>query len=169
MDYKILTHIDDLIESYKEPVSRVSGLLRDPKDIIRTVEFYSNSQYLSGNKDDLGKEKPFYNVCNYRVTTAKVATDLDVKDIKFEPDSLKYRVQSMIINKELYKYFKESNFSETLNEMGYVRPKYGGVLIKKSTNNGKLVISVVDWTNVEFDPSDITGGVLIEKFYLPPQ
>lgn len=168
MDYKILTHIDDLIESYKEPVSRVSGLLRDPKDIIRTVEFYSNSQYLSGNKDDLGKEKPFYNVCNYRVTTAKVATDLDVKDIKFEPDSLKYRVQSMIINKELYKYFKESNFSQTLNDMGYVRPKYGGVLIKKSINNGKLVISVVDWTNVEFDPSDITGGVLIEKFYLQP-
>lgn len=131
-NYKIFQYMDDLKDSYGEPVTRVDGLLRDPKDIIRTIEFYTNNKYISGNKDDLGREKPFYNVCNYRVTIAKVATDLDVKDIRFEPDYLKYAVQASIINKELYKYFKEINFSKTLNEMGETRPKYGGVLVKKS-------------------------------------
>lgn len=167
-NYKIFNYLDDLTEAYKEPVTRVEGLLRDPKDIIRTIEFYTNNQYISGNTDSLGREKPFYNVCNYRVTTAKVATDLDVKDIKFEPDSLKFRIQAMIINKELYKFFKESNFSETLNEMGYTRPKYGGVLVKKSIIDGKLDIGVIDWTNIDFDPSDVLGGVLVEKFYMQP-
>lgn len=167
-DYKIFTHLDNITEAYNEPVARVDGLIRKPKDIIRTVEFYSNSQYLSGNTDSLGREKPFYNVGNYRVTVAKTATDLDVKDIRFEPDSLKHSVQAMLYNKELYKYLKDVNFSLTLNEMGLTRPKYGGVLVKKYTKDGQLKIDVMDWTNVDFDPADVVGGVIIETFHLSP-
>ena len=166
--YKILSYVDDLIDAYKEPIQRLPGLTRKPKDIIRTIEFYTSNQYTSGNKDELGREKPFYNVSNYRVTVAKVATDLDVKDIKYEPDSLKFSLQTLMINKELYKYLKASNFSATLNDMGQTRPKYGGVLVKKSDVEGELKIEVVDWVNVDFDPSDIAGGVIIESFYLQP-
>lgn len=166
--YKIYSYLDDISESYNTPITRVDGLYRNPKEIIRTIEFYSNNQYMSGNRDALGREKPFYNVCNYRVTVAKTATDLDVKDIKFEPDSLKFSVQTMVINRELYKYLKETNFSLTLNEMGLTRPKYGGVLLKKNRVDGKLDIGVVDWTNLDFDPSDVIGGTLVETFYLQP-
>lgn len=167
-NYKIYTYLNDLQESYKESTQRVDGLVRNPKDIIRTIEFYTSNQYISGNTDALGREKPFYNVCNYRVTVAKTATDLDVKDIKFEPDELKYSVQAMLFNHELYKYLKESNFSLTLNDMGVTRPKYGGVLVKKTEANGKLDIGVVDWVNVDFDPGDVLGGAIIETFYLQP-
>lgn len=166
--YKIYSYLDDITESYNTPISRVDGLYRNPKEIIRTIEFYTNNQYMSGNRDGLGREKPFYNVCNYRVTVAKTATDLDVKDIKFEPDSLKFSTQAMIINRELYKYLKETNFSLTLNEMGNVRPKYGGVLLKKNKVDGKLDIGVGDWTNLDFDPSDVIGGALVETFHLQP-
>ena len=167
-NYKITSYVDNLIEAYSGSVERVDGLVRNPKDIIRTVEFYTNSQYVSGNTDSLGREKPFYNICNFRVTTAKTATDLDVKDIKFEPDSLKFADEAMLINHELYKYLKESNFSLLLNEMGNTRPKYGGVLVKKTEAKGKLNIEVVDWTNVDFDPNDVLGGAIIETFYLQP-
>lgn len=165
---KIYSYLDEILEAYDEPTTRVDGLVRKPKDIIRTVEFYSNNQYLSGNTDELGREKPFYNVGNYRVTTAKTATDLDVKDIKFEPDSLKDSVAAMLYNKELYKFLKDSNFSLTLNKMGLTRPKYGGVILKKSMVEGKLQLDVVDWVNVDFDPADVLGGALIETFYLFP-
>lgn len=166
--HKIFGYLDDLIESYNEPISRVDGLLRNPKEVIRTIEFYSNSQYLSGNKDSLGREKPFYNVCNYRVTVAKTSTDIDVKDIRFEPDSLKHSIQSMILNKELYKYLKDSNFSLTINEMGFTRPKYGGVLVKKTMKGDDLNIEVLDWTNIDFDPNDVIGGTRVETFYMQP-
>lgn len=166
--YKIFKYTDNLIDAYKESTERVDGLVRNPKEVIRTVEFYAASQYMSGNRDALGREKPFYNVCNYRVTVAKTATDLDVKDIRYEPDSLKFATQTMLINKELYKYLKETNFSLTLNEIGLTRPKYGGVLVKKNKVDGKLDIGVVDWTNVDFDPSDVLGGAIIETFYLQP-
>lgn len=166
--YKILTYLDDITDSYKESTQRVDGLVRNPKEIIKTIEFYTASEYLSGNKDELGREKPFYNVCNYRVTTAKTATDLDVKDIRYEPDQLKYSTQAMLINHELYKYLKEVNFSLTLNEMGITRPKYGGLLVKKSKVDGKLKIDVVDWVNVDFDPGDVLGGAIVETHYLQP-
>jgi hypothetical protein len=165
---KILSYVDDLSEAYLEPVQRLTGLIRNPKDIIRTVEFYTSSQYLSGKKDELGRDKPFFEINNFRVTTAKTGTDIDIKDITYTPDSLQYSMQCMVINKELYKLLKEMNFSETLNDMGFTRPKYGGVLIKKSEIDGKLKIDVVDWVNVDFDPSDVLGGAIIETFYMQP-
>ena len=171
-EYKICTHLDNITEAYLEPVQRLPGLTRNPKDIIRTIEFYTSSQYLSGNKDELNRDKPFYEISNYRVTTAKVATDIDVKDIKFEPESLKFSRQTMMINKELFKYLKESEFSKTLNDMGFARPKYGGVLVKKHEYNDgegqEMEIEVVDWVNIDFDPADIMGGVIVETFHLQP-
>jgi len=171
-EYKICTHLGNITEAYLEPVQRLPGLTRNPKDIIRTIEFYTSSQYLSGNKDELNRDKPFYEISNYRVTTAKVATDIDVKDIKFEPESLKFSRQTMMINKELFKYLKECEFSKTLNDMGFARPKYGGVLVKKHEyNDGEGVemdIEVVDWVNIDFDPADIIGGVIVETFHLQP-
>lgn len=167
-NYKIFKYLDDIKDSYSEAIERVDDLYRNPKDIIRTVEFYSNSQYISGNRDELGREKPFYNIGNYRVTVAKVATDLDVKDIRYEPDSLKYSTQAMLINKKLFELLKEINFSKTLNDAGLVRPKYGGVILKKTENEGNLEIGVVDWVTTEFDPSDVLGGTFIENFQLYP-
>lgn len=160
--------MDDLESVYKEPMVRIEGLTRNPKEIIRTVEFYTNDEYLSGNLDALGREKPFFNVCNYRVTIAKTSTDLDVKDIKFEPDSLNNSVQAMLYNKELFKYLKESNFSKTLNDMGDTRPRYGGLLVKRHEHDGKLDIDVVDWVNVDFNPTSIIKNVICETHWMSP-
>lgn len=168
MDYKIFSYLDKLIDAYKEPVSLLDGLSFDFKDTLRTIEFYSNDQYVSGSKDSLGRDKPFYNVCNYRVTVAKTATDLDVKDIKYEPDSLNDSIPAMLINHELYKYLKESNFSETLNDMGFTRPKYGELLLKKHEYDGELDIDVVAWKNVDVDPVDITRNIIVETHYMLP-
>jgi len=165
---ELLSHLDKLKDIYNAPMERLSGLYRNPKDIIRTIEFYSNNQYLSGNTDSIGREKPFYNVCNYRVTTAKTATDLDVKDIRFEPDSLKFSVQAMMYNKELYKFLKDSNFSKTLNDMGKTRPKYGGLLVKKHEHDGELDIEVVDWVNLDFNPTNIIDNIICETHYMSP-
>lgn len=172
MNEKILTYLDALVDSYGESIQITDGLTFSHKDTIKTIEYYSNNEYLSGKKDALGRDKPFYNVCNYRVTTAKTATDLDVKDIRFEADSLAYTVETMLINRELYKYLKESNFSKTLNDMGKTRPKYGGVLVKKSQYNDgegeELEIEVVEWKNVDVDPTNILDNPIVETHYLSP-
>jgi hypothetical protein len=165
-EYKIIADLDKIVDAYSESVEVASGLTHNLKETIRTIEFYDNSTYLSGNKDELGREKPFFNIGSYRVTTAKVGTDLDVKDLRFEADTLKYSTQAMIINRELFQFLKEINYSESLNEQGYTRAKYGGVIVKKVKDEDGINIEVVDWTNVEVDPSDILGGAVIETHYM---
>lgn len=166
MEYKIIADLDNIIDAYGESVEVAEGLQHNLKQTINTVELYDNSTYLSGNKDELGREKGFYNVGSYRVTTAKVGTDLDVKDLRYEADSLKYSVQAMLINRELFEFLKEINYSKSLNEQGYTRAKYGGVIVKKYKDDDGIEIEVVDWTNVEVDPSDILGGAIIETHYM---
>lgn len=172
-DYRdLFNYIKNTTDSYDESVQIQEGLEFSHKKTLALIEFYTNDRYLTGDKDELGRIKPFYNVVNYRVTVAKTNTDLDVKDFKFEPDRLHNSVQAMLYNHEMYKWMKESNFSKTLNDMGKDRPKYGGVIVKKCEYNddGKdeLEIEIVDWRNVKVDPVTITENLIEECHYMSP-
>lgn len=178
--YKIFTEIDDIKSNYEgTSLEKVSGLYRKQYDVIKMCEYYSDSRYLEQHDDPQGKSgvnlsrqgrpRPFYNIVNYRVTLAKTATDLDIKDINIVSDNPKYQVQSMLLNREAYEWMKTSEFSRTLNVMGYTRPKYGGYLIKKCYNDeGELDIQVVKWTNVWTDQNNILGGPLVERHFMSP-
>ena len=168
MDYKIFSYLDKVIEQYQEPVSIVDGLVHNPKEVLRTIEFYSNNEYTSGKTDALGREKPFFNAGNYRVTTSKVGTDIDLKDMVYTPESLNDAIPAMLINHEQFKYLKEINFSKTLNETGFARPKYGHFLIKRIKEKDGVRIDIVDLKNVDFDPVDMLEGLLIETHWKQP-
>lgn len=171
---KVFSEVDDIINNYETGASeRISGLYRYPFKVIKMCEYYAASRYLKVgangeyNKDGLGRDKPFYNIVNFRVALAKVATDLDIKDIQIVSDNPKHQVKSMLLNRESYEWMKE-NFSLTLNKMGSTRPKYGGYLLKKHMEKGELEIGVVDWTKVYTDISDIMGGSIIETHNMSP-
>ena len=154
-------------------ISLIDGLTFSQWQTLKKVEFYSNSQYLSGNKDELGRDKPFYNIVNYRVNVASRATDLDVKDIKIISDNPEFQEYSFLYNHEAYEWMKQSDFSLFLNQMGQTRARYGGVLVKKCQYKEKgeqeeLEVEVVPWKNVITDPINIAKGVVCEKHYMLP-
>jgi hypothetical protein len=174
---KIYNELDEIITNYETGSSeRIAGLYRSPFKVIKMCEYYTASRYLNVNedgeynKDGLNRDKPFYNIVNFRVALAKTATDLDIADIQIVSDlkTKKGRAQSMLLNKEAFEWMKESDFSLTLNKMGSTRPKYGGYLLKKTTDEGKLKIEVVDWTKVSTDLSDIMGGAIVECHNMTP-
>lgn len=119
-----------------------------------------------GNKDELGRDTPFYNIVNFRVTIAKVATDLDIKDIDITSDNPKHSVKAMLLKHEAYEWMKLNNFSLFLNRMGYTRAKYGGVLVKKFEDKGKLELQVVQWKNVITDQVEILNNPIVERHYM---
>lgn len=178
--YKIFEELDSIKSTYEGGSSeRIAGLYRSPFKVIKMCEYYAASRYLGAqpvvlstgvyeyNKDGLGRDKPFYNIVNFRVALAKTATDLDVHDIQITADNPKYRIQSMLLNREAYEWMK-TDFGQTLNKMGSTRPKYGGYLVKKTETDGKLKIEVVDWTKVYTDIVDIMGGPIIECHNMSP-
>lgn len=158
----------------KSTVQVTDGLEFNQYQTVRRIEFYTSSRYLTGfqNRDARGRIKPFYNITNYRVNIATRATDIDTKDIQITADEPKFFPISFILQKEVYNWMKDTNFAKTLNEMGFTRAKYGGLLIKKcieveEDGEEELEIEVVQWRNVITDPI-CPEELVIEKHYLSP-
>ena len=173
--YKIFGELAELKSNYEgTSLEKVGGLTRSQHQIIKMCEYYSDSRYLGvylGNRKEIAGghiDIPFYNIVNYRVALAKTATDLDIKDIQVVSDNPKYQVHSMLLNREAYEWMKKEEFSKTLNQMGYTRPKYGGYLVKKTETDGDLHIDVVRWTNVYTDQNDILAGPIVECHHMSP-
>jgi hypothetical protein len=158
-------------DDYKQKeVNIVDGLAYNQYQVIRRAELYYNSQFETGNKDSLGREKPFYNIVKSRVNLATRATDLDVKDVQVESDVSDDYVRSFLFAKENRNWMRDSGFAKLLNKMGKTRAKFGGVLVKKTEHNGELEIHVVPWKDVITDQTDIMKGVIIERhFYTPSE
>jgi len=164
----IYNDIQTIIDRYDTPISIMDELTFSQPQTLKMCEFYANSKYLGGDIDEIGRIKPFYNIVNFRVTLAKVATDMDIKDIQIAADDPQDQVKAMLLNGEAYEWMKASDFSTTLNKLGYKRCKYGGALVKKVESKGDLNIEVVDWRNVFTDQVDILGNPIIETHFMTP-
>lgn len=165
----ILSEIATIKENYEgSPVEIIDGLSFSQYDTLRKIEFYTNSRYLNGNTDLRNRIKPFYNIINFRVNVAIRATDFDTKDFQVYSENPKHYIKSMMFSKEMKNWMKRTNFAQTLNDFGQVRPRYGGALIKRVKRNGELYIQVPEWKNVITDAVDIANGVIAERHYMTP-
>ena len=135
---------------------------------LRTIELYHNSRFETGNKDTLGREKPFYNITKFRVNVATRATDLDTKHVTIFSDKAGAYVESFLLTLKNRNWMKQSAFAVFLNRMGHTRAKYGGVLVKKTEQNGELGLHIMQWLNMITDQVDIADGVKIERHYYTP-
>jgi hypothetical protein len=135
---------------------------------LRTIELYHNSKFTSGNKDSLGREKPFYNISKFRVNVATRATDINTKDVKIESEDTDGYTTSFLLNLKNRNWMKQSNFPAFLNRFGFTRSKFGGVLVKKIEKDGELKLHVMQWRNMITDQVDIKSGVKIERHYYTP-
>lgn len=173
-DLPIFVELNRQNENYNNGyITLIDGLTFSQWQTLKKIEFYSNSKYLTGDKDELGRDKPFYNIVNYRVNVAVRATDIDVKDIKIISDNPNFAEYAFLYNHEAYEWMKQSDFSLFLNQFGQTRARYGGVLVKKCQykepgEQEELEIEVVPWKNVITDPVDIENGVITEKHYMLP-
>jgi hypothetical protein len=164
----IQSHIKQLVSNYPQAkCERVEGNYFYPFEVIKTIEYYTDSKYLFGQKDELGRDKPFLNRVNYRLITAVKATPFSTKDIQLVPDGDENTLRVALLDHELHDWFKEANYDATIDEMRYVRPKHGELIVKKIEKNGELKIEVVDLRNVVVDPSSLYR-TFIEVQYMTP-
>jgi len=135
-------------------------------ETLKKIDYYWRNKYLTEAWDNVIGDYPFDNISKYRVLLEARATDFDTKHVEVEPNKpdRESRVATMVSTKAVHKWMRKHNFAKTLNEICITRPKYGGVLVKK-TDDG---VHVVPWQNVVTDMTDIMQGVIIERFYLTP-
>lgn len=158
-------------DSYRsDTVEITDGYEFSQYETLRTIELYHNSRFLTGNTDSLDREKPFYNVCKFRVNVATRATDLDTKDVRVESDRTTSNAYaaSFILNLKNRNWMKQAKLGVFLNKLTHTRAKYGGVLVKKVEREGELQLHVMQWLNMITDQVDIRNGVKIERHYYNP-
>ena len=66
------------------------------RENIDRTEAYINSKHMSGDKDSMGRDKPFFNIVIAAVNVWYRATDIDRKDIKVRPGDEKQRIQAFL-------------------------------------------------------------------------
>lgn len=163
----IFKEIDQFVDEYENgSITLVDGLPFNQGEKLREIEFYSNSKYLNGDKDELDREKPFFNIVNANVDVAVVATDIDTKDIQIQAANREAYGKAFLLSKEVHRWMRKTNFAKTLNEMGETRARYGGLLVKKCVDDGELRIDVITWKNAITDPSNIANGTKIERHWM---
>lgn len=148
-------------DSYRSDTIQIAdGYDFSQYETLRTIELYHNRRFLSGNKDALGREKPFYNICKFRVNVATRATDLDTKDVQIEAACVTKTsyAESFLLNLKNRNWMKQTRFGVFLNRMGSTRAKTGGVLVKKVEHDGELSLHVMQWLNMITDQVDIRKG-----------
>lgn len=151
-----------------ETVEITEGYEFSQYQMLRTIELYDASKFETGNKDSLGREKPFYNIVTFRKNVATRATDLDTKDVKIESEGAGNWRQSFLLTLFNRNWMKKSGFAQFLNRMGYTRAKYGGVLVMKTEHGGELKLHVVPWKDAITDQVDIRSGPkIIRHSYTP--
>ncbi len=173
MIYPIFNELENIKIEYDKPIQLLDGLNFSQKDTVRMIEFYSNSKYLNGQKDELGRDKPFKQITNAVVDTENAAKDIDTKDITITSDDPNHFTEAMLMSKDIYEWMKSVNFGKTLNKMIDVDSRYGSLLVKKVMieKDGKkeIDIQIPEWKNVITDQVDIINSPIVEIHYMTAQ
>jgi hypothetical protein len=170
MIYPIFNEIEQIKIEYDKAIPIMDGLNFSQKERIRMIEFYTNSKYLNGQKDELGRDKAFKQISNAVVDTENAAKDIDTKDITITSDDPNHYTESMLMSKDIYQWMKTANFAKTLNKMIDTDSRYGSLLVKKVMveRDGKedIDIQIPEWKNVITDQVDIINSPIIEVHYM---
>jgi hypothetical protein len=169
---KITEELSQIKSNYDKTIDLVQGLPFSQKSQIKTIEFYSNSKYLNSQKDELGREKPFYQILNAICDVENTAKDLDTKDINVTSDDGNHYLESFMLSKDIQVWMKEADFGKTLNDMRDMHTRYGSLLVKKciekdeKTGEKILKLELPEWKNTLTDQVNITQGAIVETHWM---
>lgn len=169
-NYKINNELGLIKRNYDTSIMIMAGLPFRQKDIVKMIEFYSNSKYLNGQTDELGYEKPYFDILSGILDVENAAKDIDTKDIHAISDDGNHYTESFLLSKEIQVWMKDTKFGQTLNDMRDIHSRYGSLLVKKCLDevNGEkqITLEMPEWKNVMTDQVDIENGPIVEVHWL---
>lgn len=140
----------------------------DMRENIEKIEAYLNSKHISGDVDDMGREKPFFNIVTAAVNIWYRATDIDRKNIRIRASKAKDTILSFLGTAHLQQWMRKVNFGQFLNEWGRSLVRYGSTVIKFVEKDGELYAEVVPWNRIIVDTIDFDNNIKIEVLELTP-
>lgn len=133
---------------------------------IEKIDAYLNSKHISGEFDNLDREKPFFNIVLAARNIWWRATDIDRKNIKIKATKMKHRVMAYVASMLLQDWMKKSGFGIFLNEWGLSLANYGSSPVEFVEKGDDLSANVLSWNNLISDTVDFENNPRIKVLYL---
>jgi hypothetical protein len=137
-------------------------------DDINQIEAYLNSKHISGDKDSLNRDKPFFNIVLAKKNITARATDLDRKHIIAKANKSKDLLASYLYTIHLQKWMNQSNFGMFLNIWGDYLAAYNSAVTKFVEQDGEMKAQVIPWNRIICDVIDFDANPVIEVIELTP-
>lgn len=137
------------------------------KDHIAKIDAYWSDSYQDDDAaDDVIGDFPFENIHKAPTLLEARATDFDQKHIENEPKngSREARIASLIVTKGLQNHMEDIRFGVFMNEVSYIRAKYGGVSASKEGEN----VVVDKWQHLINDQADFLSAPRIKRYFMSP-
>jgi hypothetical protein len=135
----------------------------------QTIEAYLNSKHISGDKDSLGRDKPFFNIVLAARNIWFRATDLDRKNIITKAKKSKDQIASYLFTLHLQKWMKDTNFGQFLNDWGLQLSSYNACVSKWIENDEGLTGIIIPWNRLIPDILNFNQNPVIEILELTQQ
>jgi hypothetical protein len=133
---------------------------------INTIYAYLASKHVSGEKDSLGREKPFFNIVLAARNVWFRATDIDRKDIILTPTKEKDIVGAFLLSVHLQDWMRKENFGKFLNTWGLELAGFNSAVTKYIEKDGRLIPSVIPWSSLIVDQVNFAENLKIEILQL---
>lgn len=138
------------------------------RENLDKIDAYANSKHISGDKDYLGRDKPFFNIVTSAINIYYRATDIDRKNIKIKATKQSHVMLAHVMTILLDELMKKTSFGVWLNQWGKGLAKYGSIISKFVEVDGELISKVMPWSVMIVDPVDFYNNVKVEKIWLTP-
>lgn len=137
-------------------------------DNIEKIDAYLNSKHTSGDRDSLGRDKPFFNIVTAAVNIWYHATDLDRKNIRIKATRASDVLPAFVATQFLQEWMRREVWGTFLNEWGRELSRYGSAVVKFVEKEGELHSMVTPWNRLITDTVDFDSAPVIEKLYFTP-
>ena len=138
------------------------------RERIDTTFAYLNSKHLSGDKDHMGREKPFKQIIIPVRNVIYRSTDIDRKNITIGADSNAQVIPALIASIYLQLWMKIQNFGQYLNDWGLDLSNHNATISKFVDKGNELICKVMNWDKMIVDPIDFYANPQIEKIDFTP-
>lgn len=113
----------------------VPGLSFNQKETIEQIYFYYNSKFQTGEVDEDGDKKYFYNINKNPCKIFSKAIDFDTKNVRLLTSGGGDPLKTWFMERDLKYWMREKQFGKVLNRIFYELPIFGSVVLKAVKGN----------------------------------
>ena len=127
----VLRTINKEIADFKDKnISIVPGFFFNQYNTLLRIIFYFNSKFASGDIDDEGDRKYFYNIVKNPCKVFSKAIDFDTKNIRMLTAGGGDPLKTWFMERDLKYWMRDKQFGKVLNRIFEELPIYGSVVLK---------------------------------------